>query len=271
MDKRGWTTLPILRHGLLSGESERWGLGERTLGWLLWTPIVGLVLTALARLYEPLFRFLVNEDSLLEWLQFVGLLATMVTAGLLAEKLLRSGYQLAGTLYALLALAGLFIAGEEIAWGARLLSLPTPEPLARINTQHTTTVHNIHGLLDYFNLAMLAVGFCGSAMTWRLRTRVPRQRGPLFEFFVPPLFLTTWFGVPFVYYVVLFTYKAVREMGLSLPRAATITLIRVGEWSEFCLYVALATWMALLWLRQRRELVVNRLPQRSAARATVRS
>jgi hypothetical protein len=45
--------------------------------------------------------------------------------------------------FALIALAAFFIAGEEISWGQRMFGLEVPEPILRHNQQSELTIHNL--------------------------------------------------------------------------------------------------------------------------------
>jgi len=57
----------------------------------------------------------------------------------------------------LLALACVFVAGEEISWGQRVFGWSTPDAIAGINVQEEITVHNIEGIHE--NIRALAVVF----------------------------------------------------------------------------------------------------------------
>jgi hypothetical protein len=58
---------------------------------------------------------------------------------------------------ALLALACVFVAGEEISWGQRIFGWATPEVIADVNVQEETTIHNLEGV--HGNIRALAVVF----------------------------------------------------------------------------------------------------------------
>jgi len=57
---------------------------------------------------------------------------------------------------------GLFIfciAGEEVSWGQRLLNIKTPEYIARNNTQHELTIHNLHPVYSRIVPTYIFFGF----------------------------------------------------------------------------------------------------------------
>ncbi len=233
----------VARTRVRAEAAERWGLGPRWAEALFLLPLAGSVAVILSRVYKPLFEFLLEEDRLFEWLQVVGFLLTAVIAGLLVPQFWRDGHRVAAASYVLLALTAFFIAGEEISWGQRVFDIQTPEQLAEINKQGETTLHNIGRALTVFNLVMLVVGFYGSIVAGWLRLQGSRARGPVFDVFVPPLFLTSWFFV-------LFVYRALRFSVFSVSR---YTVFKTGEWAEFCLAFAVSTWLVLIWLRRRGE------------------
>jgi hypothetical protein len=131
-----------------------------------------------------------------------------------------------------------FVVGEELAWGQRILEFGTPESLREINHQGETTVHNVGWLQDAFNVVLLIAGLYGLAVPWLASTaRLPWRR----EFGVlaiPPLFLSSAF-------LVLLGYKALRFTLLQDPR---YPIVKSGELAELCLPAALVT---MLLVRRR--------------------
>jgi hypothetical protein len=62
----------------LRGEATRWGAAQWLAEVLFVVPLVGAVAIVLARADKGLYRFLTDEDSVLEWWQFFGFLAAAV-------------------------------------------------------------------------------------------------------------------------------------------------------------------------------------------------
>jgi hypothetical protein len=133
------------------------------------------------------------------------------------------------------ALGCLFIAGEEISWGQRIVGYGTPEELERVNHQGAVTVHNIGGFSQALNGVMLVIGAYGAFAPWLLRRFTRRLPADLTALVAPALFLTPAF-------LVLFVYKALRFTAFPEPRAAVVSF---GEWPEFCLAYALSTFALL--------------------------
>ncbi len=93
-----------------------------------------------------LYEVLTQEDHWVEYLTAVWFLVAgvllLVTA--LAERsLLRRGVYILG------GIGMLFVAGEEISWGQRLLGFATPDALLALNRQDELNVHNINYAVFY--------------------------------------------------------------------------------------------------------------------------
>ena len=72
-------------------------------------------------------------------------------------RLWRTGRRAYAALFGLATLGMIFVAGEEISWGQRLLGLETPDDLEEINKQGETNLHNIGGVLAIFNIGIMIV------------------------------------------------------------------------------------------------------------------
>ena len=211
------------RPGPLERDSRSWGISSPATLLLLVVPIVGGVVLAALRSHLPTFRFLTKEDGPIEWLQVLFFLGTAVFAAVAGLRLLRRAERVPGLLLLAFAAVCLFIAGEEIAWGQRLLGLETPEPLEDINDQDEVTVHNIGILLYVFNVGMLLVAAYGALAPLLVdRFRVPAWWR---RHLVPPMALATCFGIAAFF----------RVVRLTVIRHSGFTITKWGEWTELCL------------------------------------
>lgn len=154
---------------------------------------------------DPLHTWLVTEDGFLEWLQ-VAALALTVAVLLARASRTRSLSALAG--------AGLafFVAGEEVAWGSRLLDL-SGTAIQEANRQGELTLHNLDGGLTASFMAVAIAGLVGAV--WVVRRHLP---------------LAVWFAAPALY-----AAARVTHTGVISPRAA-----KISEALELALYVAVA-------------------------------
>ena len=225
----------------LRAEASEWHARPSVAAVLLLLPLAGSVAIVLARADKGLYRFLTDEDSVLEWPQFVGFAAACVYALLCAWRLHGLGRSVLSLAYVAFAVGCFFVAGEEIAWGERLLGYGTPEALEEINEQRETTVHNINVVQQFTNLTYFLAGLYGSIVAWIVRGSDRWRRSNLVDLLLPPIFLTTAFFV-------MFSYKALR---FAFFRESGFTVTRAGEWAEFCLALAFSVFAFLQWRRLR--------------------
>jgi len=137
------------------------------------------------------------EDGPVENLQVVILLGASLIAAIVARKSLARGETSIAVLYAGLAVALFFVAGEEISWGQRLFGFHAPADYAQRNLQGETTVHNLSLFTRLFHLSELAIGVAGTVLPFVPWPAVVRQRyGRLIERIVPPAVLIPYFALP---------------------------------------------------------------------------
>lgn len=209
--------------------------------------LVPLALTAgfvLLRTVDRGLAFsLVDEDHPVEWATVAGFATAAAFAAVAGRTLLRSGRRVPAIAYFVFAVCCLVVVGEEISWGQRILGFGTPEPLADVNTQDTTTVHNLDSLEEPFKGAQLLIGLYGAlgACAVRLipraatRLRLPREK---IDLFFPPLFLTSSF-------LVLAVVQLAIASGADDPPHNKF----YGEFAEFTLAFGVAAFALLGWRR----------------------
>jgi len=186
---------------------------------------------------------LTKEDRILEWFQFAMLVAAAFMAAKVAIQLRSRGKVAAAVLWGVFAAGCVVIAGEEIAWGQRLLDVETPEALDQINHQGELTVHNIRGVQDAVNLVFVVAGLFGSAGAAFVRSWFRPAPGSTVDLVTPPLFLVSLF-------VIVAGYKSARLLVFSEAR---FVVVKYGEYVEACLAVAFLAfgWYMLRRLRER--------------------
>jgi len=89
---------------------------------------------------------LVHEDGIVQWLQVLFLLLTVLYCMLIVRsfgcnydsKIIRNTF----FLFLVLAILVMF---EEISWGQRLLGIETPACISKVNVQNQITLHNLIG------------------------------------------------------------------------------------------------------------------------------
>lgn len=224
-------------HSLLDESARPWGISARETRFMFWMPVFGTLFVLASYFHHPLFVLLLDEDGLLEWLQFALFCIATVSGMVITVRLARSGARFYAALFAMFTLAMFFCAGEEISWGQRVLGLETPESILESNKQKELNLHNVGNTLTYMRLVMLT-GSAAGASAWlvnrklRLERFIPRAD----ELFVPPLFLSSAF-------LVMVCYRLFRY---ATPNWSNFTIVHLAEWPEFCFAFGLAAFSYLI-------------------------
>ena len=111
-------------------------------------------------------------------------------------------------IYAMIALAMLFVGFEEIAWGQILYGWKTPENIAAMNAQNQITLHNLEYFQYYLDLNLFLVSVAAIVLIL-LRPSVrflrPKAIGgfmiPQRAFLIPRYFWPLFLGAAFLSYL----------------------------------------------------------------------
>ena len=171
----------------LRTEAARWLVVPALAEALFVLPFVGAVAIILLRADSGAYRFVTNEDSVLEWPQFFGFAAASLLACLCAWRLHRAGRLVLAAAYLAFGIGCFVVMGEEIAWGQRIIGYGNPERLEEINERKETTVHNIDLVQHFTNVAYLIAGLYGSIGAWIVRGKGFWRRSRLVDFLLPDL------------------------------------------------------------------------------------
>lgn len=236
----------------LDRDADTWGVPRSLARAFVVAPFVAVVALAATIPVRPLYRWLVAEDSVIEWSQVAVLLLAGLAYAWMAWLLWRNGRTRLAAFALLVAVGAVFLAGEEISWGQRLFGWVTPEQLEVINRQGETNVHNIGILQRTFWVAELLAGAYGVAVPVAMSVGAvgARHRARLDWRLVPPLALISLFLLPVA-------YRALRLVFLPKSGAVVTTF---GELPEFTLYAALAVFGWLSLRRTIRELSASPIP-----------
>jgi drug/metabolite transporter (DMT)-like permease len=226
------------RAAIRQDAATRWGVRGPLAELLFAFPLVGAVLFALASVDPGLFLFLAEEDSLLEWTQIVILVSAAVLATLLAARAFGERRRPHGLAYIALAAGCVFVAGEEVSWGQRILGLETPETLAEINRQDELTLHNIDDVRVALKFFLIGLGLAGFALPWLLR----RRASPAFRY-MPPLFMTSAFLVVAAYFLTRLVLFPTGFFGTE----RNFKVFAFSEWPELLLGYVVCGVVALRW------------------------
>lgn len=102
-----------------------------------------------------------KEDNLIEYITAFSFLAASALSFAAAIYRFKRRQLIHVSLLIVAGLIFLFVAGEEISWGQRLLNFKTPQQVAEINQQNELTLHNSQGFAQYVLQAYLILGIYG--------------------------------------------------------------------------------------------------------------
>ena len=111
--------------------------------------------------------FFKGEDSLIEWLQFLGYFFSFLICIviLFSKKRDRSAKQTICWLF--LTLFCFYVAGEEISWAERIANIGS-DSIRDINMQGETNIHNIRGLNNYLHFSFIFTGILFGWLGWKV-------------------------------------------------------------------------------------------------------
>jgi hypothetical protein len=226
-------------------DSRFWGLSLREALIIAVVPIIITVGMVAIVPVPDLFVWITAENSVMEWLQFLLVLASSLIFARLSLRLFQSHQGWIGVLCLVIALGTFFVAGEEIAWGQHIFGWSTPEALEAVNVQQETTFHNISSAHAIFVYGVMFAGLYGTGMPllkalWGNK----KQSSLISSLLVPPLCLVSAFFMPFGYR---FSRLALGVDHLFSHLIFPIT--KFSEVTELCLYFGLVVF-AWLNLRQ---------------------
>lgn len=209
------------------------------------------------------YRALLQEDQIVEWTTFWLFLA----AGVLGFT---RAFQRRRLFDGLVALFCIFVAGEEISWGQRLVGYTPPEFFLRANFQQELNLHNLPQSVQPGWFLMLALVGYGVLLPLLSKARWSRALAGQVGSTAPPLALLPWYATAVVllwWYPLTLTGEWVECLSGALflvSAGAPLTTV----WMALPTTVVLATTMMFVTTALERGRDGNRI---ACARAEVRS
>lgn len=145
------------------------------------------------------FNDIIREDNLLENLQVIFYGFSSILFFATSFKYFKTN-KLFFFYFLILGLGLLFITGEEISWGQRILGLSSPEVIKVNNAQGETTIHNINGLQDLQPIIYLAFSAYLS-FAWIFISLLPKGIKNIYKNLVPSKYLIFYFLPIFFFYI----------------------------------------------------------------------
>ncbi|MGH6866078.1 MAG: hypothetical protein ACREDO_07920 [Methyloceanibacter sp.] len=158
--------------------------------WWLGFPILVTAFTIGSYQLDPAWymRYVIPEGyGVLEVSHFfLPMFGLMIAAGLLFLPFVRAR-AFTFTLTLLVALACLYIAGEEMSWGQHFFQWNTPEYWAAVNRQQETNLHNTYYVFEKLPRNLLELGVViGGLLVPLAAAFYPSLRANRFSLFLPP-------------------------------------------------------------------------------------
>lgn len=201
-----------------------------TVAWILFAGILGAYLLMAFR-FPHAYIIATYEDLVGEWAQVFLFSFTMLLAA--RQAFVSARFRL---FFGLLALACLYVAGEEISWGQRLFEIQTPEFFSEHNLQNETNLHNfftgpINTLLKQFLEYVIAAALIGYGLVypWLLRRRVGiclwlERKGLA----APPLYLSPFFVLSGLLELGIFHFNEAEIAEILIPFALAVMTLSYG-------------------------------------------
>ncbi|NUQ65493.1 MAG: hypothetical protein HUU20_23745 [Pirellulales bacterium] len=225
------STLGSASPGFLAGAERDWNVSRTTLLVILAVPwLVAFSGVAAALAGKSSYKLLTQEDGIAETAQVVFYTITLLLGLVLTCRLWRTESKAIAVLYLLFCGGLVFLVGEELSWGQRILRWETAESFAAINKQGETNLHNIEGVGATFKWVQMLVGAYGTILPLVLlwSKSLARYRDKL-SLLVPHCTLIPYFALLFLwrfyrnvtdppqeFYFVVSEYNEVLELVLAL-------------------------------------------------------
>lgn len=216
---------------LLADGSAAWNISPRSLIAILAVPpTIAFAGAASALGGKEVYKWVIQEDGLAEWLQVLFYGGSLLLSLVLVRRLVLRGQMGIALLYLLLSAGFVFMIGEELSWGQRAMGWQTPATFEEINKQAETNLHNIHGVGSTFKWVQLLVGAYGTFLPLVfLSSAVPARYLDLFRYVVPHYTLVPYFFFLFAwrcyrnlldppdnFYFVVSEYNEIMELVLTI-------------------------------------------------------
>jgi len=168
---------------------------------LLATAAVGIIFY-LFHFAPVTYTILISEDK---WGEYGTFVSYGIAGALLLALSFRRGPYLRRVMWVIIGLAAIFLAGEEISWGQRILKLSTPEFLLQYNFQGEINLHNMEAfkaiklgrIAGYVVLVWSIISMMVSILMPRLEEKIMAIGVPLIPIRLIPIFVL----VPFFFLI----------------------------------------------------------------------
>jgi hypothetical protein len=168
--------------------------------------LLSLIFLCIKLIFPGSYEALIQEDSVIEYMQFLFYFLSSIVSFLASVKFLRNKMLIHGVLYGMLAFMLLFISFEEISWGQRIFDIANPDYFQRHNVQNEISVHNLDSIQPLLHRMYILIGAYG-AFAWIfinwLKLKAKLNSCHILFFLAPDWFISSYFFFTFFIYTVI--------------------------------------------------------------------
>jgi len=214
-----------------------------------------LIFLCIKLVLPDVYISLIQEDSVIEYMQAVFYLISSIIAFLVSIKFLRNKMTLNGVLYSILAIGLLFIFLEEVSWGQRIFNIANPAYFKQHNVQNEISLHNLKVVQRKLHKIYILIGAYG-AFAWifasLFMSRAKANYCHIVNYAAPDWFISSYFFFTFFIYT-LFDY-------ISHPHPGSFLVWRDQEPMELLLSLGFLSFVVTNYVRLRICLTLIRPP-----------
>lgn len=225
--------------------------------------ILALIFLSIKIWLPETYKFIVQEDSVIEYFQAAFFFLASIFAFLIFKRFLKGRWIFHSILYGGLFLGLFFITMEEISWGQRIFNIENPEYFNQNNMQEEISLHNLNKVNNLMSELYIMIGLFGS-FGWLFVYGINlKQRIPFVNFYVPQWFISSYFF--FVLFTnTLFSYIrpfAVNELGIDELEIGNFFIYRDQEPAELLLSMGFLLFVVVNYFRlKKKEQIKGTIP-----------
>ncbi|SKB88840.1 hypothetical protein [Daejeonella lutea] len=173
-----------------TGRIPKWGLFV--------FPFLTIIFAGFYLLDESLYRYIIKEDSIVEWLTFAFLFAAGILSLIVAIRI-KHTHQYLHWFFILFFGFNILAGLEEISWGQRVFHVETTGVFHEYSDQNEINLHNTFQGIFHIktkHIALLVLFLYGSILPGLMRDRNwQNENFVVRQFIVPPMFLRGGFTI----------------------------------------------------------------------------
>jgi hypothetical protein len=199
---------------MITRDLMEWGF-EKIVFWFSVFAGIGFLLVKV--FVNPTYVWLLREDNVLEWSQFIAYFISSLLAMWIAIEFARVRKRQLSLSYLVVFFGLFFIAIEEISWGQRIFGLQASAFFKDNNMQGEINIHNLKWAQRYLSLySYIVIGAYGGFVWFLLPRKMKKKYGATLGWFVAPPSLCLYFVPVFALYLVFLLNLVANRFGFAV-------------------------------------------------------